>query len=315
MSNPKIGVVGVGYLGSLHTRVLFEIDGSHLIGVYDIDREKAESIAGRYHITAFSSLDELLDNVDAVICAVPTTEHYNVGMKILERGKHLLIEKPIAETVEQASEMVNRARNRNLKLMVGHIERFNPAILAVEDKVNEPLYIEALRIAHFNVRGTDVDVVRDLMIHDIDLTLHFIKEEPISIQALGAPVLTDKVDIANVRMEFPSGAVATLTASRVSIKKTREFRIFQKDAYFSLNLMSKDGHMIKRGDDAIIPYFLPIDENLEPLKLEDMEFIMSIKEDREPAITGEDGLVALRIAKAIEEEIEKKLEKLRSREV
>lgn len=315
MSNPKIGVVGVGYLGSLHTRVLFEIDGSHLIGVYDIDREKAESIAGRYHITAFSSLDELLDNVDAVICAVPTTEHYNVGMKILERGKHLLIEKPIAETVEQASEMVNRARNRNLKLMVGHIERFNPAILAVEDKVREPLYIEALRIAHFNVRGTDVDVVRDLMIHDIDLTLHFIKEEPISIQALGAPVLTDKVDIANVRMEFPSGAVATLTASRVSIKKTREFRIFQKDAYFSLNLMSKDGHMIKRGDDAIIPYFLPIDENLEPLKLEDMEFIMSIKEDREPAITGEDGLVALRIAKAIEEEIEKKLEKLRSREV
>ncbi len=315
MSNLKIGVVGVGYLGSLHTRVLFELDSSYLIGVYDIDREKAEKIARKYHITAFSSLDELLDNVDAVICAVPTTEHYNVGMQILERGKHLLIEKPIAETVEQASEMVNRARNRNLKLMVGHIERFNPAILAVEDKVKEPLYIEALRIAHFNVRGTDVDVVRDLMIHDIDLTLHFIKEEPISIQALGAPVLTDKVDIANVRMEFPSGAVATLTASRVSIKKTREFRIFQKDAYFSLNLMSKDGHMIKRGDDAIIPYFLPIDENLEPLKLEDREFIMSIKEDREPAITGEDGLVALRIAKAIEEEIEKKLEKLRSREV
>ena len=299
-------------MGSLHTRVIFEINSSNLVGVYDINEERAETVARKYRTRAFSSLDDLLDNVDAVICAVPTTEHHRVGMHILERGKHLLMEKPIAETVEQAEDLVKKARERNVKLMVGHIERFNPAIIAVKDKVKAPLYIEALRIAHFNIRGTDVDVVRDLMIHDIDLTLYFVKEEPVSIQALGAPVLTDKVDIANVRMEFPSGAVATLTASRVSIKKTREFRIFQRDAYFSLNLMSKDGHMIRRGDDAIIPYFLPIDENLEPLKLEDREFISSIMEDREPLITGEDGLAALKIAKLIEEEIERRLEKLRS---
>jgi len=268
-----------------------------------------EKISRRYHVKAFDSLDDLLSEVDAVICAVPTVEHYNVGMKVLQSGRHLFMEKPITETVDQAQELVNEARRRNLKLMVGHIERFNPAIMAVKDKIRTPLYIEALRIAHFNIRGTDVDVVRDLMIHDIDLTLHFIGEEPVSIHAIGAPVLTDKVDIANARMEFPSGAVATLTASRVSMKKTREFRIFQRDAYFSLNLMSRDGHMIKRGDDAIIPYFINVDETLEPLKLEDAEFINALIEDRDPHITGEDGLRALRVARKIEDEIRKKLKK------
>ncbi len=309
MSRPRIGVVGVGYLGSLHARVLFELNNSQFVGVYDIDRERMEKISRRYHVKAFDSLDDLLSEVDAVICAVPTVEHYNVGMKVLQSGRHLFMEKPITETVDQAQELVNEARRRNLKLMVGHIERFNPAIMAVKDKIRTPLYIEALRIAHFNIRGTDVDVVRDLMIHDIDLTLHFIGEEPVSIHAIGAPVLTDKVDIANARMEFPSGAVATLTASRVSMKKTREFRIFQRDAYFSLNLMSRDGHMIKRGDDAIIPYFINVDETLEPLKLEDAEFINALIEDRDPHITGEDGLRALRVARKIEDEIRKKLKK------
>jgi len=309
LSRPRIGVVGVGYLGSLHARVLFELNNSQFVGVYDIDRERMEKISRRYHVKAFDSLDDLLSEVDAVICAVPTVEHYNVGMKVLQSGRHLFMEKPITETVDQAQELVNEARRRNLKLMVGHIERFNPAIMAVKDKIRTPLYIEALRIAHFNIRGTDVDVVRDLMIHDIDLTLHFIGEEPVSIHAIGAPVLTDKVDIANARMEFPSGAVATLTASRVSMKKTREFRIFQRDAYFSLNLMSRDGHMIKRGDDAIIPYFINVDETLEPLKLEDAEFINALIEDRDPHITGEDGLRALRVARKIEDEIRKKLKK------
>ncbi len=309
MSRPRIGVVGVGYLGSLHARVLFELNNSHFVGVYDIDEQRMEKIARRYRVRAFPSLDELLSHVDAVICAVPTVEHYDVGMKVLKANRHLFIEKPIAETVQQAEELVKEARKRNLKLMVGHIERFNPAILSIRDRINMPLYIEALRIAHFNLRGTDVDVVRDLMIHDIDLTLHFIGEEPSSIHAVGAPVITDKVDIANVRMEFPSGAVATLTASRVSIKKTREFRIFQKDAYFSLNLMSRDGHMIKRGDEAIIPYFINVDETVEPLKLEDADFINAIIDGREPHITGEDGLKALKVAKKIEDDIKKKLEK------
>ncbi len=309
MSKPRVGVIGVGYLGSLHSRVLFELNNSHFVGVYDINRERMEKIARRYRVEAFPSLEDLLSSVDAVICAVPTVEHYSVGMQVLRANKHLFIEKPIAETVQQAEELVTEARRRNLKLMVGHIERFNPAILAIRDKINFPLYIEALRIAHFNVRGTDVDVVRDLMIHDIDLTLHFTGEEPSSIHAVGAPVITDKVDIANVRMEFPSGTVATLTASRVSIKKTREFRIFQRDAYFSLNLMSRDGHMIKRGDEAIIPYFINVDETVEPLKLEDAEFINAIMEDREPHITGEDGLKALKVAKKIEEDIQEKLRK------
>ncbi|NPB03304.1 MAG: Gfo/Idh/MocA family oxidoreductase [Thermotogae bacterium] len=312
----RIGIVGVGYLGSLHARVLSEIDDPHVdfTGVYDIDPQRMEDIAKRYNVKAFPSLDALLDETDAVICAVPTTEHYRVGIQILEAQKHLLMEKPITETVEQATRLVETARQKGLKLMVGHIERFNPAILAVRDKITFPLYIEALRIAYFNIRGTDVDVIRDLMIHDIDLTLYFTREEPISISAVGAPVLTDKVDIANARLEFPSGTVATLTASRVSIKKTREFRIFQRDAYFSLNLMSRNGHMIKRGDEAIIPYFLNMDGSTEPLKLEDMEFIQSIVEDRDPHVTGEDGLRALRIAKMIEKEISKKLAKLEGEE-
>ncbi len=310
MKRLKVGVVGVGYLGSLHVRVLSEIDKAELVGIYDIDGRRASIVSNRYGVHSYGSLEELLEDVEAVVCAVPTTEHHKVGMKVLEANKHLLMEKPIAETSKQASELVREAERRGLKLMVGHIERFNPAILAGEKYIEQPFYIETLRIAPFNSRGTDVDVIKDLMIHDIDLALNYIGEEPEMVHAIGSPVLTNKVDIANVRMQFPSGAVANLTASRVSLKKVREMRIFQKDLYISMNLMSKEIYMIRKDQEAILPYFPTVDTSLEPLKLEVEEFVEAVLMDRKPKVDGKQALKALKVAERIVKDISGRLEKV-----
>ncbi len=306
----RIGIIGVGYLGSLHARVLSEIKNVDFVGVYDIDNERKIKIANAYKVKAFESEEELIDNVDAVICAVPTKHHYRVGIKVLNKNKHLFIEKPISETIEQGEELVNLSNEKKLKLMVGHIERFNPAILASEKFIKEPFYIETLRIAPFNPRGTDVDVIKDLMIHDLDIALNYIKSEPIFVHAVGAPVLTDKIDIASARVEFKNSAVISLTVSRVSLKKVREIRIFQNDRYISINLLSKESYMIVKEEDAILPYFLDVEENLEPLKIEVQEFINSIIENRKPKVSGEDGLKALKIAQLIVEDIERRLKNL-----
>ncbi len=306
----RVGVIGVGYLGSLHTRILSEIKNVHFVGVYDIDEERKNKIASIYKVKPFESEEELIDNVDAVICAVPTKHHYRVSIKVLNKNKHLFIEKPISETVEQGEEIVKLANEKNLKLMVGHVERFNPAVLASEKFINEPFYIETLRIAPFNPRGTDVDVIKDLMIHDLDIALNYIKSEPSFVHAVGIPVLTDKIDIASARVEFKNCAVINLTVSRVSLKKMREIRIFQADRYISINLLSKESYMIAKEEDAILPYFLDVDENLEPLKLEIQDFINSIIENRKPKVSGEDGLRALKVAHLIIEDIQKRIEKL-----
>ncbi len=306
----RVGIIGVGYLGSLHARILTEIKNVHFVGVYDIDEERKHKIASIYKVKAFEDEEELIDNVDAVICAVPTKHHHRVGIKVLQRNKHLFIEKPISETIEQGEELVKLAKERKLKFMVGHVERFNPSILASEKYIKDPFYIETLRIAPFNPRGTDVDVVKDLMIHDLDIALNYIRSEPILVHAVGAPVLTDKIDIASARIEFENCAVINLTVSRASLKKVREIRIFQSDRYISINLLSKESYMIVKEEDAILPYFLDVDEHLEPLKLEVQEFINSIVEDRKPKVSGEDGLRALKVAYLIIEDIERRIQKL-----
>lgn len=312
MSREKIrfGIIGVGYLGSLHCRILTEIKEVNFIGVYDIDEERKNKIANIYKVKAFESEEELIDNVDAVICAVPTKHHYRVGVKVLNKNKHIFIEKPISETVEQGEELVKLSRQKGLKLMIGHVERFNPAIISSEKYINQPFYIETLRIAPFNPRGTDVDVVRDLMIHDLDIALNYIKSEPVFVHAVGAPVLTNKIDIASARVEFSNGAIINLTVSRASLKKVREIRIFQRDRYISINLLSKESYMIVKEDDAILPYFIEVDEHLEPLKLEVQEFVNSITEDRDPKVSGEDGLKALKIAHLIIQDIERRISRL-----
>ncbi|MCS7245546.1 MAG: Gfo/Idh/MocA family oxidoreductase [candidate division WOR-3 bacterium] len=312
MSREKIrfGIIGVGYLGSLHCRILTEIKEVNFVGVYDTDEERKNKIASIYKVKAFESEEELIDNVDAVICAVPTKHHYRVGIKVLEKNRHVFIEKPISETIEQGEKLVKLAREKNLKLMVGHVERFNPAIISSEKYIDQPFYIETLRIAPFNPRGTDVDVVRDLMIHDLDIALNYIKSEPIFVHAVGAPVLTNKIDIASARVEFSNGAIINLTVSRASLKKVREIRIFQRDRYISINLLSKESYMIVKEDDAILPYFIEVDEHLEPLKLEVQEFVNSIIENREPRVSGEDGLKALKIALLIIQDIERRISRL-----
>jgi predicted dehydrogenase len=307
----RVSVVGVGHLGFHHARVLKEIEDAHLVGVYDIDRKRREEVAEHWNCKSFSSLEELLDEVDAVSCVVPTREHYRVGKKILEAGKHLFLEKPMATTLEEAEELLKIAKDKGVKFQIGHIERFNPAVIAVRDIIKNPKFVESHRLAPYNPRGTDVDVILDLMIHDLDLILTYVKSKPISVHAVGIPVLTDKIDIANVRIEFEEGEIANVTASRVSVEKMRKIRMFQKDTYISIDYLRKEVEVYIKRDDVILPYFPLVNKDKEPLKLELEGFIEAIKEDKEPPVTAEEGFRALSLALWVKEGIKDRLQKVR----
>ena len=311
MEKIRISVVGVGHLGFHHARVLSEIEDAHLIGVYDIDKERAKEVAKHWNCNPFSSLEELLNEVDAVSCAVPTKEHYKVGKLILEGGKHLFLEKPMATTLEEAQELSKIAKEKRVKFQIGHIERFNPAVLAVRDIIRNPKFVESHRLAPYNPRGTDVDVVLDLMIHDLDLILTYVKSKPIRVDAVGIPVLTDKIDIANVRIEFEEGEIANVTASRVSVEKMRKIRMFQKDTYISIDYLRKEVEVYIKRDEVILPYFPLVDKDKEPLRLELEGFIKAIMEDADPPVTGEEGLKALSLAFWVKEGIKERLQKVR----
>lgn len=307
MKKVKAGVVGVGYLGQHHARVLSILEHAELVGVYDIDRERAEEIAKRYRTRAYESLDALLKDVDAMACAVPTEHHYETGIKIIEAGKHLFMEKPIAKTYKEAEELVKKAEEKGIKFQVGHIERFNPATQVALKHVDEPKYIEAQRISVFNPRGTDVNVILDLMIHDIDLVLKFMKKWPIDIKATGIEVLTDKIDMANARLEFDQGEVVNLTVSRVSMVKKRKMRIFQPYAYIGIDFLRQDISIYrKEATGEILPYF-PEVHHREPLLLELSSFIDSILSDREPECTAKEGALAVKLAEEITRSIKKRL--------
>ncbi|MGY3795418.1 Gfo/Idh/MocA family protein [Aquimarina sp. 433] len=244
----KAGVLGAGHLGKIHLRLLKQSENYELAGFYDSSEKQAKSISEEFGYTLFNSVEELIEAVDVVDIVTPTFAHFDVAKKAIEAGKHVFIEKPITNTVEEAEKLIALAKAHNVKGQVGHVERFNPAYTAVADKIVNPMFIEAHRLAEFNPRGTDVPVVLDLMIHDIDAILSVVHSEVKHISASGVSVISETPDIANARIEFENGCVANLTASRISLKNMRKARFFQKDAYISVDFFEKKCEVVKMKD-------------------------------------------------------------------
>ena len=307
MSNDEkllCGVAGVGYLGQHHARIYAELEGSHLAGVYDSDRRRAEEIAQKYGCKVFDSIAELGGACDAVSVVVPTDRHTEVAMPLLDAGCDLLIEKPICTSVADARAIVKKAREKNLIVQVGHIEHFNPVMGFMEKHVDNPRFIVADRLAPFNVRGTEVGVVLDLMIHDIGIVLKLANSPVERVEAVGVNVVSKREDIANARIVFKNKCVANLNVSRVSFKKLREIRIFQKGMYMSLDFMNQKGHMVKiNGLTDIVPEEVPF-EKQEPLKSELASFIDCVKHKKNPKVDAMLGLSALEVALEIERQID-----------
>jgi predicted dehydrogenase len=301
-----VGVIGVGALGQHHARHLARLDDVRLIGVYDIDPSQAAKVASEQGTTAFQTMDDLLARVEAVTVAVPTPAHAEVGVRALERGIPVLMEKPLAATVEEADNLITAAKRKRVQLQVGHIERYNRALRAAEPYLDGPRYVESLRLASFQPRGTDVAVVLDLMIHDLDLVLHLTGSEATEVRASGLPVLSPHLDIANARVEFANGAVALATASRVARERIRRLRLFQPNGYFSLDLAAGGGEFmrVRNGwqpgtgrelSDVVERIVLEAPE-ADALSLELQSFVHAVRGQREVVVTGEEGRAALALA-------------------
>jgi predicted dehydrogenase len=319
----RIGVIGAGSLGYHHVRLLRDVAGARLEGFHELSPERAAQVASELGVSAVPSLDELLARVDAVTVAVPTPAHHAVARRALERGVHVLIEKPIASTLEEADDLLDVARANGALVQTGHVERFNRAIRAALPHIDAPRFVESDRLAPFNPRGSDVAVVLDLMIHDIDLVRTLVGGRVTSLAASGVPVLTPSVDIANARITFDTGAVANITASRVSRERVRKLRIFQRSGYLSLDLGQGTGefYRLRGGLDvakiASAPRQLeeymervplaPADENAEPLRLELESFVAATQGREKVIVTGDDGREALALALGIMSEIERSL--------
>ncbi|MBL7888353.1 MAG: Gfo/Idh/MocA family oxidoreductase [Bacteroidia bacterium] len=241
----KIGVLGAGHLGKIHIRLLKEIDKFQLIGFYDANQEAAKVVESELGVKSYASIDELLNEVDAVDIVTPTITHYDCASKAIKKSKHIFIEKPVTNTIEEAKSVMGLAKEANVKVQVGHVERFNPAFIAAQPYCSGPMFIETHRLAQFNPRGTDVSVVLDLMIHDIDIILSVVKSNIKRISASGVAVVSESPDISNARIEFDNGCVANLTASRISMKNMRKSRFFQKDAYISVDFLDKKVDVIR----------------------------------------------------------------------
>ena len=302
----RVGVVGTGALGYHHARLMRHLAGAELVGIYDINPERATQVAHDVETTAFPSLDALLAQTEAVSVAVPTPAHVSVGLEVLERGRALLMEKPLADSVAGAEELVRRAEAAKVILQVGHVERFNRAVRAAAPYLGEPRFLQTERLAPFQPRGTDVAVILDLMIHDLDLVLELVRSEVTDVRATGVAVLTPHVDIANARVEFANGAVAIVTASRVSRERTRKLRVFQPTGYFSLDLAqgSGDFYRLKSGWQALgatqveaIVEHVPLDApEAEPLRLELESFVRAVRGEGEVVVSGAAGAKALALA-------------------
>ena len=303
MDNVKVGIIGVGYLGMQHARIASYLEEAELKAVADIDFKKALEIGNRHGVNYYQNFEDMLDEIDAGIVATPTSEHFHVAMKLLQHGKHVLVEKPITETIEQAEQLVDVARKNGLILQVGHLERFNPAVEAVENMISDPKFIEVQRLGSFSARSLDVDVVLDLMIHDLDIILALIKDEVGVIRSSGIHVLSEKIDIANARLEFKGGCVATLTASRVHQGKVRKLRIFEPTSYYSIDYIDQEVKVFPlSGRQTDIKTLKTKKE--EPLKKELENFLRCQVEGRQGKVSGEEGLRALRLAYAVLKEID-----------
>lgn len=318
----NVGVVGVGHLGSLHAKMFAEIPSANFVGMYDVNRDRSRSLAHEFHVIAFDSLDELLKHVQAVSIATPTSTHFAIARRAVSVGIHVFIEKPITKTPREAEKLISLAKRHRVKIQVGHIERFNSALLALEKYDLHPMFVESHRLAQFNPRGTDVAVVLDLMIHDIDIIVSLVKSPLKKIEANGIAVVSDSIDIANARIQFQNGCVANVTASRISQRKMRKMRLFQRDAYISIDfsegvaevfrLVDEDARVantvmlgkIEHGTQRRkIIYEQPEVKEINALKVELETFISAVQNNVEPMVTAHDGKQALEVAHAIMKKI------------
>jgi predicted dehydrogenase len=310
MEKIRAAVIGVGYLGRFHARKYSLLEDCRLVGVVDSDPEAAARVAAEVQAPAFADFQQLLGKVDAVSVVTPTPTHYQIARAFLEAGAHVLVEKPISETTEQAEWLVGVAHQHGRVLQVGHLERFNPAILAAEPLLTRPLFIECHRLAPFKERGTDVNVVLDLMIHDIDLVQMIVGSPVASLEAIGTAVFSAEIDIANARLRFDSGCVANVTASRVSFKTERKLRVFVEDAYLSIDLQQKILTVIRKRPGPVSEGQMPaqIEEQSfdqgDALLAEIRSFVAAIRGEQRVLVSGEDGLRALRTAIAITERVQ-----------
>ncbi len=303
MSDVRVGVIGVGALGRQHTRVYAGLAGARLVGVYDQDRGRAEEVTGRFGGRAYPDLEPLLADVEAVSVAVPTVEHFAVSRRALLAGRDVLVEKPMTATLAEADELIALAQERRAVLQVGHIERFNPATEVLQSAGSKPRFIEVHRLGAFSPRSLDIDVVLDLMIHDLDIVLALDGSDPIHIDAVGIPVLTPRVDIANARLKFASGLIANLTASRVSVDKVRKFRVFSPRTYVSADFAGREAQVYRlkdgEGGRPEIASERMSAPGEEPLRRQLEAFLRAVRDRSQPLVGGSDGRRALALAQAI----------------
>ena len=298
----RVAVVGAGEFGRNHARVYRELEGAELVGVYDESAERARAAAQEFQTTSFHSLEELRGRVDAASVAVPTVAHAEVGCRLMEMGFDVLVEKPMAVNLAEADALLQAAKKNGRILQVGHVERFNPAVIAVEPILNRPLFFEVHRLGVFTARSLDVDVIYDLMIHDLDILLALVNEPVVEVKAVGIPVLTEKVDIAHARLEFTGGAVANITASRVSTERVRKMRFFQQHEYISLDYARRDALRIgvkKPGPQPEFGFEKLSAPAVEPLHAELEAFVDAVRSRKEPRTNGEAGRAALELASRV----------------
>lgn len=316
----KVGVFGTGHLGKFHLNNWKEIEGVKLVGFYDPSEQTAKEVVAQYGLKRYTDIDKFIDACDVLDVVAPTNHHFYLCEKAIRKGKHVFVEKPLANSIEEGRLLVDMAKEANIKMQVGHVERFNPAFLAVKDMGLKPMFIEVHRLAQFNPRGTEVSVILDLMIHDIDIILKIVDSDVKSISASGVAVMTETPDIANVRIEFNNGCVANLTSSRISMRKMRKMRMFQKDSYISIDFLEKKAEVIqlKKPEDSskvfsfdiettsgkkTIAVANPVIKDTNAIKLELEAFIDSIVNDKPTVVSEIDGFLAMEVAHQILEKI------------
>jgi len=295
MARIKVGVVGVGHLGSIHAKVYSKLDNVKLAGVCDCNIERAVEVGKKYHVASYADYEALFDKVDAASIAVPTSLHYNIAKDFLNHNIHTLVEKPITKTLSEADELTEIAKERKLIFQVGHIERFNSAVLAIEPYLENPKFVECQRLGPFHKRVEDVGVVLDLMIHDIDIVLGLIKKDVINIEAVGLSTISNYEDVANVRLTFEDGAIADITASRVTKDVVRKIRIFQEESYISLDYLTQEAAIFRKTDNKILKEKIKIKKE-EPLKKELESFVECVSSGKRPIVSGVEGRRALQVA-------------------